>query len=74
MGSGMEHDLTPKQMRALIDEANRRDREDEQPFFGFHRRGLIELAKALFPIDSLPDGALPIYDKAPDIADTVIDD
>ncbi len=31
----------------------------------------MDIARSLFPIESLPDGAIPVYDRDPDVAEMV---
>src|SRR5262245_66530929 len=38
------------------------------------RRLVHDAARKMFPVESLPDGALPIYDRDPEVASLVVDD
>lgn len=38
------------------------------------RRAMHDMARNSFPVEPLPDGALPVYDREPDVASLVTDD
>jgi predicted RNA-binding Zn-ribbon protein involved in translation (DUF1610 family) len=44
------------------------------PDCGYRNSTTNHLGQLMFPVQSLPDGALPIYDRAPDVAELVTGD
>lgn len=56
------HGLTPEQVKAVVEAAGRP--RPQPPTAG--RLNYHQIARDMFPVEQLPPGALPVYDKDPE--------